>query len=453
MAKQAKRARRILIHLGSVLALTVPAFSWSLVGATGVAAAGGCSSSTHAHLELVMRAAYQHIEANPGYTGIALPEDCGAIDVYGTAGSASSIERALNSSTAFRVHSVRNSLASLLKVQATITSQYSALRGRGLDIRRYWPDMTSGLERIEVEGATPAQLSALASEFGAAVDPVAVKGAPTIAPARDPSNDIAPPYDGADFIEYTDAQTATEWLCTGAFGLHDWTNNGLTENYFMLTAGHCSVSTPGDQGCNAGCNNQPISGTAWINAAGTPGLSGSLAPIGTVVGNSLGNQIDGALISVASRTSTQEWNGWYTSANLNAQWVSNRALAGQTACMNGAYEGENCGGVVQTTGYLGCLTVQNFSKPWCDTIEAKNTSGGVIGGEGDSGGGVIGLAPQQYSEGIISAESIENKSCPHFTWRGNVCSDTIFFTDLPSIINFFAAGGYPQLQVNTPSSP
>src|SRR5919108_1867723 len=47
-------------------------------------------------------------------------------------------------------------------------------------------------------------------------------------------------------------------------------------------------------------------------------------------------------------------------------------------------------------------------------------------------GGVISQGPTYFSLGTISLENPDNQSCPHWTWRGNVCSHTVYFTDLPA---------------------
>ena len=396
------------------------------------AAALPCSQGLHATLVDEAKRANNRIENDGGFTGIALIAQCGPIDVYGTDANTAQFQLTTSGPDAiqhFRFHVVANSLTRLMAVQDTISLDFEGLAGQGMNIYRYWPDMTRGKERIEVIGAGSTVLSVLAGRYGSSyVDPVGVVAVARPRPTWDPSYD-SPPWYGGDYIEWTDSGSYN--LCTEAFGLHA----GSTQ--YLLTAGHCSAR-----------NNSPITGESWINAVyDGNSLIGSLSTVGSVVYNSLGGQIDSALIQVSS--SNQEWNGWYTSAYVNQQRTQSRAVVGETVCTNGAFEGTICSGVVQQSGYLGCQTVSGWPKPWCELIQATDPNGNVITGEGDSGGGVIGLGPLQYSEGTLSLENPDGLSCPHWTWRGNVCSSTAYFTDLPFTISRMSSYYNTQFYVNT----
>jgi len=391
-----------------------------------------CTDQLSSSFSDEMQRAYARIGNDPGYTGIALLAPCGPIDVYGPGGLNAGFQattRGTDPIGDFRFHQVANGLQRLMQVQAAVSADFERLATQGVKIDRYWPDMTTGRERIEVADATTSVLAQLSAAYGPTfVDAVSVTQPVQRIPAYDPSND-SPPWYGADYIEWTDS--GLYHLCTEAFGLHN------SSSHFLLTAGHCSAR-----------NYVPITGETWINAVyNGSSLIGSLGTIGSVVYNSLGGQIDAALIQVSS--SNYEWNGWYTSASLVHQYSQARAGVGARVCTNGAYEGTICSGVVQQSGYLGCITVGGFAKPFCETIQATNTSGGVIVGAGDSGGGVTSQGPTLFSHGIISAENNDAKSCPHWTWRGNVCSSTVYFTDLPFVISQMTGYYGSQMYVNT----
>jgi hypothetical protein len=331
-----------------------------------------CSDQAYSSFVAEMRHAYDRISTDPAFAGIALLSRCGPIDIYATSALDATFQtsaRAADPIGNFRFHRVSNGLVRLFQVQQAITSDFERLRTEGTAIFRYWPDMTTGRERIEVADATASQLSSLVGRYGAQyVDAVSVSRPALPIPTYDPSND-SPPWYGGDYIEWTDS--GLEHDCSEAFGVHN------SQHQFLLTAGHCSAR-----------GTTPITGESWINAVTSDqygDLSGSLTNMGTVVYNSLGGEVDSALIQTSSYK--QEWFGWYTSAHVVYQAGAARAGVGQTVCVNGAYEGTICSGVVQQSGYLGCQYVSGYAHPWCDLIQATNSGGSVIVGEGDSGGG------------------------------------------------------------------
>jgi len=409
--------------------------------ATGSANAG-CTATQHSALESAMRRAYDGIRALPSYTGIGLLSPCGPIDVFVQGGDPSAHKTILSAGLLageFQFHSVRNSLATLLGVQDRIADDFGALRDGGLDVYRFWPDMTTGLERIELVNATPMQIAQLGLRYGLNdVQVVSIHNAQPVTPTADDAHDT-PAFSAGDFIENSSASTQEIGLgyCTSAFGVH--TGSGVTATHYALTAGHCST----DQ------NNNPITNTAWINAYdsdanGDPG--GGLLPIGSVTKNLLGtNHLDASYIQ--SSTSTLVWQGQPIMNVQNSQFPATTALVGQTVCFNGGYDGEQCSATVQSTMYLGCWNVSGFAMPFCKEIEASRSDGNVLLGEGGSGGPIYGLGPEQYAMGVQSLGIGSARSCNHFTYRGTVCFSVGTFVDLPSILG--AGGGV----VNVPGNP
>lgn len=387
--------------------------------------ASGCQRSEYATLDAAMRTIYDQISQDPDYTGIALLTRCGPIAIYSTSPTryASAVAAAKLSPGMIQLHPVASSFVSMLRVQSTITAAIPRLERLGIDVRNYWPDMTTGIERMDVSSLTSSQRGQVDSMFGSSVDVQAANGPPITLTANRQSD--SKPFNAGDFIYYEASTFVND--CTSGLAAH--TGSGTSETYYMITAGHCS----------ADANDNPITGTTWANGYydGTS-FHGSKAKIGTVTANSLGSQhVDGALIKVAStaKTSKYVWVGGSPGATLYGQETIQRALAGETACPDGAFEGWTCTSTIQQSGYLGCLNIP--PNTLCDTINAVAPSGSPVVGAGDSGGPVLDTNQGQGVTlvGINSAEDIQGLACHAYTWRGAVCSSSSYYTDLTDILS------------------
>jgi hypothetical protein len=116
-----------------------------------------------------LRAAAEAIRGLPGFTGIALLDPDGPVEIYGTAHELPklmSAARAAASTGRFRGHKVRNDLQPLFGVQAKITADFSTLIESGFRLYRYWPDMASGLEVVELINATSAETASFERRYG-----------------------------------------------------------------------------------------------------------------------------------------------------------------------------------------------------------------------------------------------------------------------------------------------
>jgi hypothetical protein len=81
----------------------------------------------------------------------------------------------------------------------------------------------------------------------------------------------------------------------------------------------------------------------------------------------------------------------------------------------------------------------------CHLYRAHLPAGNVLIGQGDSGGpdyAAIGSTSHVTSVkgvGLNSLETVANLKCPHFSWRGRVCSNVMFFTGLNKILKRYNA--------------
>lgn len=115
-----------------------------------------------------------------------------------------------------------------------------------------------------------------------------------------------------------------------------------------------------------------------------------------------------------------------------------RALVGDVACPDGAFDGSQCqngrASTVQSQYYLGCITAEGQSL--CHEIYA--TSAYAVLGPGDSGGPAwddsicLGCLA-----GVENAGMVQNLACPNNNWgnRQNTCSSEWFFVDLQTALS------------------
>lgn len=434
------RVRRRYHLLG--VALSVLTASVATVSATSTSAhagpigtALGCTRNGYQATQAAMRAVYNAINTLPSYTGTALLNSCGPIDVYVTANGAAAAEAAAAAAsprTFLRFHFVRNSFQTLLRVQQQITTDYRSLVESGISIHQYWPDMTTGLERIEVVNATPSQVASLTRRYGSTNVSVTTIDNPSPIVVTDNAtgqNAIvdAPPWSGGDALYWTDGNW--NYGCTAGPPVHTFTSSviGLppTENYFLITAGHCELGINGT-----------YEGNHLVLNGLTDAAYGSNITVGDFGASGLGNSIDAMLIPTQGRSTHLDWLGWYQGGSQYPQLGPQTALVGDQVCAAGAYDGTNCWATVQQGGYRGCITVSDAATNlnFCNEINATNSFPGV--GQGDSGATVYlnEAGPGITPTGVQSAGTTPFVACPHFQYRGNVCTTSFWFTDLPTIL-------------------
>jgi hypothetical protein len=116
---------------------------------------------------------------------------------------------------------------------------------------------------------------------------------------------------------------------------------------------------------------------------------------------------------------------------------------GTHVCQDGAYEGTICGAKVTRADHNACIVSSDGKM--CHLYRASRPKGKVLIGQGDSGGpdyvaiGKTSHVSAAKGVGLNSLETVANLKCPAFTWRGKVCSNTMFFTGLNAILSFYHA--------------
>jgi hypothetical protein len=227
------------------------------------------------------------------------------------------------------------------------------------------------------------------------------------------------PFAGADFIGSGRA------FCTSGFGV------SITGSRHVVTAGHCGVDP-------------------WNNYTSLDGQTpyGSGHTLGTSYSDTWNTPADLDQMLLPATGTPQMWVGnSYKADHTAVVKASLNPPVGAQVCPNGAFEGTACYGTVQSSPYNGCTTIQEGTATvkTCHVFEAKQPSGQVIVGEGDSGGPVV--IPTYTGQtitsvkvaGVITGEHTEKKTCPQFAWRGKVCSDTVIWTGSNAILNYYNA--------------
>ena len=382
----------------------------------------------------------------PGFTGIALDAMCGPISLYTSglpASAVSTVESGLPVGSVI-VRTVQNSLATLESVHNQLRASFRTLMDSGVDIVSYSPNMTTGYEDITVRGVTDAQRTLLSQEFGPNlhVQSTTLPNAVPVSLSRPAAAAVASPterdrdtpgYSAGDFTEILNG-TYTE-DCSSNFGAHY--GSGPTIQFFLIEAGHCSQT---GQGAAAHATSGETSRNAYDNASG---ITGSNVVLGTYAPNywNLGEDVTAIKMPTGVQSGNTRWLGGTPGATkyTNPSATPYQTFAGEQICQSGAYDGTTCGAFVSSTFYNGCITlgISDGAPPMseCDEIEA--TSSSVMVGPGDSGGPVLeGLSGSDGPAGITSAEAgADSLRCPYNTFRGNVCSYTIFYVDLSEALS------------------
>lgn len=286
----------------------------------------------------------------------------------------------------------------------------------GLDLRYVSPDPEAGIIDVQLGNATADQI-AQAQEALAAYN-VSISStsdpAPTTSVGTNSAYDSSP-FAGADFITSVNTTTGVATFCTSAVGV---TIGGVSRT---LTAGHCGTR---------GWTNETYNGT---------NLFGSGHSMGTSYGNTWNTTTHLDQQILPADTGNSVWTGDGYQSDSTAGVTGDPAPSiGESVCTDGAYEGTACYGSVQKTPFNACSTIGGIYT--CHIYEAIQPNHYIFLGEGDSGGPVV--LPTWGTRtistvrvlGLITGEAAEKRACPAFTWRGNVCSDTLFFTGIGPIL-------------------
>ncbi len=387
-----------------------------------------------------------------GFTGVALPEDCGPVQVYATADALPSLEqhalRTASDPSNLRYHPVAHDWNHLMQTHTALMKQGQQLLDSGIDIYQYWPDMTTGYETLQLGHASASDMARVRATVDPEVKIVVMDGpSRAVVATVDRDHDVLP-FSAGDWVSSVDSATQGVSGCSTGAEVHSGTA------HFAMFAGHCSTS-------GTGSSTRAANQTLWNNSYsdGNGVLQGTNAPVGIVTAQSWDSGYDIALINVSpaaggtvNGTGPTIWAGSSTSPSKYQQAGVRRPLVGDYICTDGAYEGQQCNAKVASAPYLACvpLTLDPLVASHQECGELSATSTQIIVGEGDSGGPVWSqVAGTGLSmSGIISAESSPLLACNAYTFRGNVCSKTVLFTDLYTALH--TATG---TTLNTPGSP
>lgn len=335
------------------------------------------------------------------------------------------------------VHHVRYGQAALNTYMADVAAITSRLTAAGVPVQSWWPDFENSAIAVSLYRPTPAQqrqadlalagLPARITTASTRVEPIpAATAAPEAGASLRPligSNSAydSSPWAGGDFI-YTQLTSTELGLCTDSWPVT------ISSTSYVLTAGHCRTTAQG------------ASGAAWYNGGvnNSDAVFGSETKIGAAWDNTLSNDHLDAQV-IAASADPYVWSNYYPDNNTTAVTGSTTPPVGASVCDDGAYEGTICGATISSANYNACINSSDGEM--CHLYQASKPAGEVLIGQGDSGGpDYEAIYSGQYvadatGVGLNSLESAESLACPAYTWRGNVCSDTMYFTSLPAILS------------------
>jgi len=355
------------------------------------------------------------------YGGIAAVNHGQDLNVYLAGTPDATLEsQILGTAPADHVHLVQTShtQTQLLDLRTRVLGEASTLEGRGINLTSWGPDVWTGLERVQVQNLTPATAATLDTLFGASNISLVSSTASTGGIASGTRVVDTKPFDGGDFIQGAD-QYAAGYVdnCTSGFGAH------AGNSYYLLGAQHCYAS-----------GTAITQNSSYITTSGT-----SIGTVATVDDNYAG--LDALEISTPNTplyptagepgSSPAILTAGSTSPQTADVSGAETSPAGYQVCEDGAYEGEICGLVVQSTG--SCINLTESVTPSviryaCDEDYATNPSGGIANGEGDSGSGVF-----RFNGALLEATGIDSASgtgiaCQAYTTNGRQCFSDIFYT-------------------------
>ena len=366
-------------------------------------------------------------QSGGSFEGVVIDAAAGLVDVY-TTGSPVAAATAITATSSalssvaslLRFHQVPLTKAGLDHAMAQATPVAQQLVATGVPLQSWGLDLRRGLVHVSLRGATTEQRQATENAFRTLPVYVDDSGFDIhTAVGSDSAHDKAP-FVGGDFIY--DSRD----FCSSAFGIR------IGGTAHVLTAGHC--------GNGKWYNDTSLNGKRLVGANHFLGRS-SRNTWNTAT------QLDHQVLAGAGTANI--WTGDYLSG-VNTAVVTGTAgqQAGTSFCTDGAFEGTICGITLSSDNYNACIVIgsdDGSSVTTCHIYEGDLPAGQVALGQGDSGGPVVVAAFQgshvvsAQALGLITAETVDNLRCPFFTWRGNVCSHSVFYTGISDILNNDAA--------------
>jgi hypothetical protein len=375
--------------------------------------------------------------------GTALDTHAGKLDVYVAGTSASAFATATATMPAaqrglIRVHHVPLGLTALNANMNRTGTKVQGLVSRKVPVQSWWADFTTGKIVVSLYKPTSAQRRLADRSMGSLphqITTTSVKIIPIPAVSRNVAASKAPipaaaqrsrgfdhsPFLGGDFIGHLMGSSIA--LCTDSWPI------SIGSKHYITTAGHCG-------------NN----GASWRNTTLNKNsqLVGSQKHVGTAIRNDLHTtkHLDAQLLPTGNMPDI--WSGKVFNNNLVHVTAHLIPPAGTKVCDDGAYEGNVCGAVLSKSHYNGC--VQSPDGQMCHLFQASLPKGHVLIGQGDSGGPDIVVAGTSNGKitkakaiGLNSLETAVNLPCHLFTWRGNVCSNTMLYTGVVAILKAYGA--------------
>lgn len=341
--------------------------------------------------------------------------------------------------TLIRIHHVPLSAAALNAAMSGTGSAVDRLLSAKVPVQSYYPDFESGRVVVTLYKPTKAQRATTARAVGSLPVRVtstatAVQPIPAAVTSATPSSGVSAsvsaarqnrayghsPFAGGSFIDSTYSNFFH--FCTDSWPLK------IGKSTYLTTAGHCSPA-----------------GHKWINLT----LNKNKKPIGSrkFIGKGARNELKTKkhLDVQLLRTSNlpEVWSGVLLNNYLTKVKTHVVPPVGTHVCDDGAYEGTICGAKVSKSDHNACIVSSDGKM--CNLYRASRPKGKVLIGQGDSGGPdyvAIGGTKHVTSAkgvGLNSLETAANMKCPHFTWRGKVCSNVMFFTSLTAILRIYHA--------------
>jgi hypothetical protein len=314
------------------------------------------------------------------------------------------------------------SLAYLDALHAQVTSEEPALQQEGTDLVIWGPDFTTGREDITVLDLDPARTALLDGMFGAGnlVLSSTTQAYAAVAAAADRAADT-PPWNGGDYTIDNDPAHLFSEACTSGYGV---AHRG---QQYLLTAGHCIY--PGSDVVNQKPDDSHKKTMGVADTTGSYGDSGG---------------IDAGLISTTKHggSSKAVFSGGPNTSELAdvSGWLS--SPKGDEVCDDGAFDGLKCGLVIQNSMPECIKESPTFGLEYgvCDVYQAARPKGGIVMGDGDSGGPVFRYKGDLlYATGIVTAGGGKRVKCStQFKgYNTRYCSSVLYYTSIGSALNEF----------------
>ena len=318
---------------------------------------------------------------------------------------------------------VAHTLNELNGISDSIGAAYPTLQSEGIDITATQLDFSSSTVVVNVLDPTSADIAQLNQQFGSVNLTIVSASSPNPSPWSTRDNDVSP-FNGGDNMLVA-AFSGGQPQCTSGFGISIGSNDDI------ITAGHCFP--PGDAVYNEIC----LSG--YCSTSGHASMGGLDANDGTLNGTDSG--------VVNGNGSAAIWGGVIGSpARLTVVGNVGVTQYEDDICTSGAMDGEICSLEVTSDPQNNkCETIYEFNSDYsmsghhlCHLIVIKNNDssnqGGVVAGQGDSGGPVFVLNQngQVLGTGTITGPTPIDPgiACPANKWRGIVCGATGYYSAL-----------------------